>query len=70
MALTFGEISRFVRENGNVTAWATKGTQVTLLRNGEIDSVAYFENDADQFIYEGKPYTRAEFEKLVRRKSQ
>jgi hypothetical protein len=65
VALKYEEINRFVREKGKVTALAKKGA-VTLLKNGETDSVAFFEKDAVQFKHNGKTYTRKEFEKLVR----
>ena len=64
MALKYEEISRFVRENGDVTAWAKKST-LKLLKSGKVDSVAFFEKDAVQFKHKGKSYTRKEFEKLV-----
>ena len=65
MALRYEDIHRFVRDNGDVKAFAEKGA-VTLLRSGEIDSVAFFEKDAVRFRYEGKSYTRAQFERLVK----
>ena len=64
MALSYGDVSRFVRDNGDVKAFAER-SQVTLLRNGSIDSVAFIEKDAVRFEYEGKSYSRAEFEKSV-----
>ena len=67
MALRYQDIHRFVRENGNVRAFAEKGA-VTLLKSGEIDTVTFFENDAVQFEYEGKSYTREDFERLVEEK--
>lgn len=67
MALKYEDIHRFVKENGDVKAFAEKGV-VTLLKSGEIDSVAFFERDAVQFQYEGKSYTRAQFEQLLEQK--
>jgi hypothetical protein len=67
MALRYEDIHRFVRENGNVRAFAEEGA-VTLLKSGEIDSVAFFENDAVRFEYEGKSYTREDFEMLLQHK--
>jgi hypothetical protein len=67
MALKYEDIHRFVRENGDVKAFAEKGA-VTLLKSGEIDSVAFFEGDAVQFQHEGRSYSRAEFERLVEQK--
>lgn len=66
MALDYGQVRKFVRKNGNVTLIASRGAKVTLLKNGEIDSVAFVERDATKFKHEGKWYTRKEFEKLVR----
>jgi len=65
MALKYGQLHRFVNKNGKVTMVASKGAKVTLLKNGEIDSVALVEEDATHFIHEGKTYSRKEFEKLV-----
>lgn len=67
MALRYEDISRFVRENGNVKGFAEKGA-VTLLQSGDIDTVAFFEEDAVRFEHEGKSYAREEFEKLVESK--
>jgi hypothetical protein len=67
MALKYEDIHRFVRENGDVKAFAEKGA-VTLLKSGEIDSVAFFERDAVRFQHGDKSYSRAEFEQLVEQK--
>jgi len=64
MALRYEDIHRFVRENGDVKAFAEKGA-VTLLKSGEVDSVAFFEKDAVRFQYEGRSYTREQFERLL-----
>jgi len=69
MPLRYEDVSRFAREYGNVRAFAKKGA-VTLLKSGDIDSVAFFEKDAMRFEHEGKSYARAEFEKLVESKSK
>lgn len=66
MALKYEEVSSFVRKNGDVAVIAGKGAKVTLLKNGDIDSVALVEKDATKFKHEGKTYTRKAFEKLVR----
>ncbi len=68
MALKYEDIHRFVKENGDVKAFAEKGA-VTLLKSGEIDSVAFFERDAVRFLHEDKSYSRAEFEQLVEPKN-
>ena len=66
MGLKYEEVNYFVRKNGDVAVIASKGAKVTLLKNGEIDSVALVEKDGTKFKHEGKTYTRKEFEKLVR----
>jgi hypothetical protein len=66
MALKYGEVLKFVRKHGDVAVVAHKGAKITLLKNGETDSVALVEEDATQFKHEDKSYTRKEFEKLVR----
>ncbi len=65
MALKYGDVNKFVKKNGKITMVASKGAKVTLLKSGEIDSIALVEKDATHFIYEGKTYSRKEFEKLV-----
>ena len=65
MPLTYGEVSKFVRKNGDVAVMAKKGATVTLLKNGKIDSVAFVEKDATRFKHGRKWYTRKEFEKRV-----
>lgn len=66
MALSYQDMSRFVRNNGNVKAFAERG-EVTLLKDGSIDSVAFIEQDAVRFEHLGRWYSREEFEKLVER---
>ena len=66
MTLKYGDVNKFVRENGDVTVIAGQGAKVTLLKNGKVDSVALVEADATEFRHGGKSYTRDEFEKLVR----
>ena len=63
--MKYGQVHKFVKKNGKVTMLAGKGAKVTLLKNGEIDSVALVEEDATRFIHKGKTYSRKEFEKLV-----
>jgi hypothetical protein len=69
MTLSYGDVSRFVRDNGDVKAFAER-SEVTLLKNGNIDSVAFIEKDAVRFEYEGRSYSREEFEKLVPEQSE
>jgi hypothetical protein len=67
MAVTYQDVSRFVRKNGDVKAFAEK-SHVTLLKDGNIDSVALIEKDAVRFEYAGRSYSREEFERLVKEK--
>ena len=67
MALTYADLSRFVRVHGDVKAFAEKG-EITLLQSGEVDSVSFWEKDAVRFEYQGKSYTRDEFERLMQSK--
>jgi hypothetical protein len=64
MAITHEQVQRFVRDHGKVTAWLAK-SQITMLPNGEVDSVAAWERDAERFEFNGKSYTRDEFETLL-----
>ena len=65
MALRFEDLSKVARENGDVKGWAKHGV-VTLLKSGDVDSVKFWEEDAVRFVFEGKSYTRDEFETLIR----
>ena len=68
MALTYEDVARFARENGDVKGWAKQGI-LTLLKSGEVDSVKFWEEDAARFEHAGKFYKfyrRDEFERLVR----
>ena len=66
MTISYQDVSRFVKNNGDVKAFAERG-QVTLLKDGSIDSVAFIEEEAVRFEYNGASYSRAEFEKIVER---
>lgn len=63
MALTYGNVHEFVRKNGKVVS-LKPSDEVKILPNGEIDSIHLVEN-AERFVFEGKTYTRDEFEKLI-----
>jgi hypothetical protein len=65
MTLTYQQIQQFVATNGNVTAWCKAGT-VTMLRDGQVNTVRFWENDSSRFEVEGKVYDREEFEALVK----
>jgi len=69
MAVTYQDVSRFVRKNGNVKAYAER-SHVTLLKDGSIDSVALIENDAVRFEHNGRSYSREEFENLVEQRKK
>jgi|HubBroStandDraft_2_1064218.scaffolds.fasta_scaffold03304_5 uncharacterized OB-fold protein len=64
MALKYEDAREFVRKCGNVTAYTTSG-MATALRDGEPDVVAVVELYADVFEFNGKKYSRPEFERLV-----
>ena len=64
MALTYQKIQQFVADKGNVNAWCKSG-MVTMLRNGQVDTVRFWESDAWRFEVDGKSYGRQEFEALV-----
>jgi hypothetical protein len=64
MAITYRGLSEFVRQRGNVKAWA-ENSAVTLLPNGEIDAIELIERDATRFEFDGRSYSREEFEQLL-----
>jgi len=59
MAITYEQLDRFVKANGDVCM-----SPVKYLPNGNKDKHGTIEN-ATQFVWKGEPYTREEFEKLV-----
>jgi hypothetical protein len=69
MTLSYQDVFHFVKNNGNVKAFAERG-QITLLKDGSIDSVAFIEEDIVRFEYAGALYSRAEFEDIVERSKQ
>lgn len=64
MALRYEDLTRFVRENGDVKGWAEKG-ELTLLKSGNVDSLKFWEQDAVRFDFGDRSYSRSEFEELV-----
>ena len=65
MALTYQQMQHFAAKHGNVTAWCKTGS-MTMLRNGEVDSLGFWEQDATRFEVAGKFYGRDEFEALIK----
>jgi hypothetical protein len=63
MALTYAKIQAFVRKNGKVVS-VKPTSEVKILPTGDVDSVDLVETAA-RYLYEGRSYTTAEFEKLV-----
>ena len=69
MALKYEEVSEFIRNNGDVTAYTTSGW-ATPLRDNEPDAVGMAELWADVFEFSGNEYSRVQFEQLVKRKNK
>jgi hypothetical protein len=63
MAINYESLREFARKNGNITLYAPTG-EVTILKDGTFDLLGIIEK-ATAFIFEGKQYTRAQFEKLL-----
>jgi hypothetical protein len=61
-AMDFGKLRRFVRTHGAVTVFSSGKER--RLGSGDLDTIDLVEK-AERFVYEGKSYTKAEFEKLV-----
>ncbi len=59
MAITYEQLDRFVKANGDVTM-----SPVKYLPNGNEDKQGTIET-ATQFVWKEKPYTRGEFERLL-----
>ena len=65
VALKYEEVAEFVRQNGDVTAYTTSG-RATPLRGGEPDAGGMVDLLADIFEFQGKSYSRVQFEQLIR----
>ncbi len=63
MALTYEKVSEFARKHGKVVS-LIPSREVRILPSGEPDSIHLVENAAS-FLFEGKPYSKDEFEKLI-----
>jgi hypothetical protein len=63
MEATYENLSAFVRRHGSITILDTQG-RARKLPSGEIDVLDVI-NKADRFIFEGKWYSRNEFESLM-----
>ena len=64
MTITFASVREFARTHGDVTVTAFKSVEIKILKNGEVDVIQLVENATD-FFFGGKHYTRQEFEKLL-----
>jgi hypothetical protein len=62
MPITYDKLVDFVAKNDNVRIYPSEG--VSILKSGEIDYLDLIDK-ATQFGYQGKVYSRQEFEKLV-----
>ena len=64
MRITYESLSQFARENGDVKLYAAEKAQITILKDGTPDLFDVIEHAAT-FYFNGKQYTRAEFEDLL-----
>lgn len=63
MDATYENLSAFVRKHGSVTILDTRG-RARKLPSGETDVLDVIDK-ADRFVFEGKWYSRNEFEALM-----
>jgi hypothetical protein len=63
VAIDYESLRKFARANGNIKLYAPKG-EVTILKDGTPQVFEVIEN-ATTFVFGGKEYTRAQFEKLL-----
>jgi hypothetical protein len=63
MEITYWNVMRFARNNGDVTVNDSRGKS-RLLQSGERDSFDLVEK-ADAFMFKEKWYNRADFQKLL-----
>jgi hypothetical protein len=62
-AMDYGKLHKFVRDHGEVKVYSSGKEQK--LKSGDFDTVDLVEK-AERFEHEGKTYTKAEMESLVR----
>lgn len=63
MEATYDNLSAFVRKHGSITILDTQG-RARKLPSGESDVLDVIDK-ADQFLFDGKWYSRTEFESLM-----
>lgn len=63
MAISYRTISEFVRQHGSVSIVDTEG-KTRQLTTGDPDVFGLIEN-ANRFLFNGRSYTRDEFESLL-----
>ena len=63
MEITYENVMRFARDNGEVTVNDSRGKS-RLLQNGEQDNFDLIEK-ADAFMFKEKWYNRADFQKVL-----
>jgi len=64
MAITYDSLRQFARENGDIRLYAPEKAEVIILKDGTpnlFDVIAH----AATFYFNGKEYTRAQFEELL-----
>ncbi len=64
MPVTFESVREFARTHGNVTVTAFRSVEIKILKSGEVDIIQLVEQ-ATEFFFDGKRYTRQEFESLL-----
>jgi hypothetical protein len=64
MAINYESLRKFAREKGNVRVYAPNKGEVVILKDGTPDLFDVIDR-ATVFTFEGKEYTREQFEKLM-----
>ncbi len=63
MPINFQSVREFVRTHGDVIVTVSK-PEIKILKNGEVDTIDLVEKATD-FFFQGKHYTRQEFEERL-----
>jgi len=64
MKMTYESLRKFARENGDIKLFAPNKGEIIILKDGTPDLFDVIEK-ATTFIFHGKEYNRADFEKVL-----
>jgi hypothetical protein len=68
MTINYESLRRFARENGDIRLYAAEKAEIIILKDGTPNLFDVIEH-ATTFYFNGKQYTRAQFEDLLSSKN-